>query len=107
MDKNLNLRDRRRANRAAAKLRRQGVATMAGHCLAAGLTITDARSMASSMRKHAEKNAVDGVKGTSYAGKAKARECTRYTAEAAALACATYKPRKAAFKAARAALLAR
>ncbi|MFD0428751.1 hypothetical protein ACFQ60_15210 [Streptomyces zhihengii] len=31
------LADRRRTNRAAAKLRRRGVATAAGHCIAAGL----------------------------------------------------------------------
>lgn len=105
MDKNLNLRDRTRAHRAAAKLRRRGVATMAGHALAAGLTVKDARSMASSMRKHAEKNDVAGTKGTSYAGKAKARECTRYSREEAARACATYKPRKAVLKAARAVLI--
>jgi hypothetical protein len=93
------LKTRTRTQRAAAKIRRQGVATLATHCVAAGLGIKEARTVASSLRKNATKAGVAGTPGISYAKNAKARTCTRYTpAEVAAIA-VIYRPRKPAYKA--------
>lgn len=97
------LRDRARTNRAAAKIRREGAATLATHCVAAGLTPTEARTVAGSLRKNATKAGVTGQAGTSYR-KGRARACTRYTpAEVAAIA-VIYRPRKPAYKTAAARL---
>lgn len=98
------LRDRTRTQRATAKIRRHGVATLATHCIAAGLGVKEARSVAGSLRKNADKAHVTGTPGISYAKNAKARTCTRYTpAEVAAIA-VIYRPRKPAYKAAAARL---
>lgn len=92
------LRQRTRTQRAAAKIRRQGVATLATHCIAAGLPIREARSVAGTLRKNADKAGVTGTTGTSYTH-GRARTCTRYTpAEVAAIA-VIYRPRKPAYKA--------
>lgn len=92
------LRDRTRTHRAAAKIRRTGNGTLATHCIAAGLSVKEARSVASSLRKNADKASVTGTPGISYAKNVKARTCTRYTpAEVAAIA-VIYRPRKAAYK---------
>ncbi|RSR95430.1 hypothetical protein [Streptomyces sp. WAC00469] len=95
------LRERQRTQRAQARLRRRGIATMAGHCLAAGLTPKDARSMATSLRRNAAKAACHGVAGRSYAGKAPARDCVRYTPAEVALAASLYRPRRTDFQQAR------
>ncbi|MBM9622240.1 hypothetical protein [Streptomyces zhihengii] len=100
------LADRRRTNRAAAKLRRRGVATAAGHCIAAGLRPSDARSMAASLRRNAVKAGCEGRAGTSHAGRRPARACTRYTPAEVAVAASTYRPRRDDFRRARAALMA-
>ncbi|AVH59986.1 hypothetical protein C4B68_34110 [Streptomyces dengpaensis] len=85
------------ATRAAARIARKGVATLASHCLAAGLAPKEARTVASSLRKNAAKAGVTGVVGTAYR-KGLARQCTRYTpAEVAAIA-VIYRPRRAEFK---------
>jgi len=98
------LRQRTRTHRAAAKIRRQGVATLATHCVAAGLPIREARSVAGSLRKNADKAGVTGTPGVSYAKRIPARTCTRYTpAEVAAIA-VIYRPRKPAYKTAAARL---
>ncbi|MEH0542984.1 hypothetical protein QA802_07845 [Streptomyces sp. B21-105] len=92
------IRQRTRTQRAAAKIRRQGVATLATHCIAAGLGVKEARTVAGSLRKSAPKAGVTGQAGISYAKNAKARTCTRYTpAEVAAIA-VIYRPRKPAYK---------
>lgn len=92
------LRDRTRTQRATAKIRRQGVATLATHCIAAGLGVREARSVAGSLRKNAAKAGATGTVGISYAKNVKARTCTRYTpAEVAAIA-VIYRPRKPAYK---------
>lgn len=92
------LRQRTRTQRAAAKIRRQGVATLATHCVAAGLGIKEARSVAGSLRKNADKAGVTGTTGTSYAKNAKARTCTRYTPAEVARIAVIYRPRKPAYK---------
>ncbi|MGW0837530.1 hypothetical protein [Streptomyces prunicolor] len=91
------LAQRTRTNRAAAKIRRQGVGTLATHCIAAGLAPREARTVASSLRKNAAKAHVTGTPGTSYTH-GRARHCTRYTrAEVAAIA-VIYRPRKTTYK---------
>lgn len=91
------LRDRTRTNRAAAKIRRQGAATLATHCIAAGLATAEARSVAGSLRKNAPKAGVTGQAGTSYR-KGRARACTRYTPAEVARIAVIYRPRKPAYK---------
>ncbi|MYS16128.1 hypothetical protein [Streptomyces sp. SID4982] len=91
------LRDRTRTHRAAAKIRRHGVGTLAAHCVAAGLGIKEARTVAGSLRKNAAKAGVTGTPSTSYTH-GRARQCTRYTVQAVARIAALYKPRKPAYK---------
>jgi len=91
------LKTRTRTQRAAAKIRRTGQGTLATHCVAAGLSIREARTVAGSLRKNADKAGVTGTPGISYAKNVKARTCTRYTpAEVAAIA-VIYRPRKPAY----------
>jgi hypothetical protein len=92
------LRQRTRTQRAAAKIRRQGVATLATHCVAAGLGIKEARTVAGSLRKNADKAGVTGTAGISYAKNIKARACTRYTPTEVARIAVIYRPRKPAYK---------
>lgn len=92
------IRQRTRTQRAAAKIRRQGVATLATHCIAAGLGVKEARTVASSLRKNAAKANATGTPSISYTH-GRARQCTRYTpAEVTAIA-VIYRPRKPAYKA--------
>lgn len=92
------LRQRSNTTRAAAKIRRTGTGTLATHCIAAGLGVKEARSVAGSLRKNASKAGVIGQAGISYAKNIKAHTCTRYTpAEVAAIA-VVYRPRKPAYK---------
>src|SRR5690606_35710265 len=83
--------------RAAAKIRRTGHGTLGLHCIAAGLTPTEARTVAASLRKNAPKAGVTGQPGTSYR-KGAARTCTRYTPREVAAIAVIYRPRKPAFK---------
>lgn len=99
------LKTRARQTRAAAKIRRKGVATLATHCVAAGLGIKEARTVAGSLRKNADKAGVTGTPGISYAKNAKARTCTRYTPAEVARIAVIYRPRKPAYKAAAARLV--
>ncbi|WP_033307350.1 hypothetical protein RFN58_06900 [Streptomyces iakyrus] len=97
------LKARTRTQRAAAKIRRQGAATLATHCVAAGLGVKEARTVASSLRKNAVKAGAVGTASVSYT-KGRARQCTRYTpAEVAAIA-VIYRPRKPAYRVAAARL---
>ncbi|KIF00871.1 hypothetical protein PL81_38825 [Streptomyces sp. RSD-27] len=93
------LRDRTRTQRAAARITRQGTGTLATHCIAAGLGIREARTVASSLRKNAAKAGVTGAPGVSYVH-GRARSCTRYTRAEVARIAFVYRPRKPAFKAA-------
>jgi hypothetical protein len=99
------LRQRTRTHRATAKIRRQGVATLATHCIAAGLPVREARSVAGSLRKNADKVDVTGTTGISYAKNVPARTCTRYTVREVAAIAVIYRPRKPAYVAAAARLL--
>ncbi|GHH30189.1 hypothetical protein [Streptomyces rubradiris] len=97
------LRARRTQHQAAAKIRRQGTGTLATHCLAAGLPVREARSVAGSLRKNATKAGVTGTPSVSYTH-GRARQCTRYTPAEVARIAVIYRPRKPQFKAARARL---
>ena len=97
------LKARTRTQRAAAKIRRTGAGTLATHCIAAGLGIKEARTVASSLRKNAAKANVTGTPSVSYTH-GQRRACTRYTpAEVAAIA-VIYRPRKPASRVAAARL---
>ncbi|WP_329215211.1 hypothetical protein OG352_06305 [Streptomyces sp. NBC_01485] len=92
------LKARTRTQRAAAKIRRTGTGTLATHCVAAGLPIREARSVAGSLRKNAAKADVTGQAGISYAKNVKAHTCTRYTPAEVARIAVIYRPRKPAYK---------
>ncbi|MGW6578881.1 hypothetical protein ACWF76_05650 [Streptomyces globisporus] len=91
------LRARQLANRAATRIRRRGTGTLATHCLAVGLTPSEAESAAGSLRRNAKKAGVAGVVGRAFR-KGAARVCTRYTRAAVALIAAIYRPRKPAYR---------
>jgi len=91
------LRHRRQQTSAQGKIRRQGTATLATHCIATGLPIREARSVAGSLRKNANKAGVTGQTGISYT-KGRARQCRRFTPREVALICLQYKPRKPAYR---------
>ncbi|WP_030188219.1 hypothetical protein [Streptomyces violaceorubidus] len=92
------LRNRTRSQRAATRINRRGVGSLTTHCLAAGLTPSQARTVASSLRKNATKAGVQGVTGTAYR-KGQARTCTRYTPAQVAAIAVIYRPRRAEYKA--------
>jgi hypothetical protein len=92
------LKARTRTQRAASRIARRGNGTLASHCIAAGLSVREARSVAGSLRKNAAKAGVTGQPGISYAKNVKAHPCTRYTRREVALICLQYKPRKPAYK---------
>jgi len=98
------LRARRTQHQATAKIRRAGVATLATHCLAAGLTIREARTVAGSLRRNAAKANVTGQLGTSYAKRIPAHTCTRYTRAEVTRIAVIYRPRKPAYRTAAARL---
>jgi hypothetical protein len=98
------LKTRIRTQRAASRIARQGTGTLATHCIAAGLGVREARSVAGSLRKNADKADVTGTPGTSYAKNVKARACTRYTPREVAAIAVIYRPRKPAYKVAAARL---
>jgi hypothetical protein len=93
------LKARTRTQRAASRIARHGVGTLATHCIAAGLGVREARSVAGSLRKNADKAHVTGTPGISYAKNAKARTCTRYTPREVAAIAVIYRPRKPTYKA--------
>ncbi|MFJ6729394.1 hypothetical protein ACIQPQ_31280 [Streptomyces sp. NPDC091281] len=91
------------ATRAARRITRRGVGTLATHCLAVGLTPRDARTVAGSLRRNAAKAGIAGTVGRTFR-KGAARACTRFTRAAVALIAALYRPRKQEFKTAAARL---
>lgn len=91
------LRDRTRTHRAAARIRRRGAASMTTHAMATGLRPTEARTVATALRRQAAKLGLNGVAGRVHAGR-RMRDVTRYTPAAVALAAAAYRPRKAQYK---------
>ena len=101
------IRTRTRTQRAASRINRRGNASLTTHCIAAGLGVREARTVASSLRKAATKLGIQGTVTRTHAA-GRMRTCARYTAAQVAQAAVVYKPRKAAYKdvAARLALVA-
>lgn len=91
------LNQRTRTQRAAAKIRRHGVATLATHAIAVGLGVKEAASVAGSLRDKTTKAGVVGTPGRSFR-KGAARPCTRYTRTEVAALVALYRPRRADYK---------
>ncbi|WP_318205376.1 hypothetical protein [Streptomyces sp. SCL15-4] len=90
---------RARTHRAAAKIRRTGTGTLATHCIAAGLPVREARSVAGSLRKNAVKAGITGTPSVSYTH-GRARQCRRFTPAEVARIATVYRPRRAEYKAA-------
>lgn len=99
------LRDRSRTQRAAARIRRNGAASLTSHGIAAGLRPAEARAVASALRRTAAKLGATGQAARVHAGR-RMRTTTRYTAAAVAQLAAAYRPRKARYAAARLVLTA-
>lgn len=97
------LRDRERTHRAATRIRRRGVASLATHVMATGLRPTQARTVATSLRRQITKAGLTGCAGRVHAGR-HMRDVTRYTPATVAAAAALYRPRKTAYKLTAAAL---
>lgn len=91
------LRDRARTHRAAARIRRRGDGSLTTHALAQGLRPREARSVAGSLRRAADKLGILGRPVRVHAGR-RMRDARRYTpAQVAALA-VVYRPRRADYK---------
>lgn len=91
------LRTRSAQTRAAARIARRGNASLTTHCIAAGLTPKEARTVASSLRKAATKLGITGTAARTHAA-GRMRDCRRYTARQVAQAAVVYRPRKASYK---------
>ncbi|MEV4975489.1 hypothetical protein [Streptomyces scopuliridis] len=91
------IRTRTRTQRAAARIARRGNGTLTTHAIAAGLTPSEARSVAGSLRKAAAKLDIHGEAGVSRT-KGRARACTRYTRQQVAAIAVVYRPRKPAYR---------
>ncbi|MFD6149396.1 hypothetical protein [Streptomyces sp. NPDC060243] len=91
------LRDRARAHRAAARIHRNGTASLTTHAIAAGLRPAEARSVASSLRRNATKLSITGQAARAHAGR-RMRTTTRYTPQQVAQAAIAYRPRRAEYK---------
>jgi hypothetical protein len=91
------IRTRTRTQRATSRINRRGNGSLTTHCIAAGLTPKEARTVASSLRKAATKLGIQGTTARTHAA-GRMRDCTRYTATDVARAATVYRPRKLAYK---------
>jgi hypothetical protein len=91
------LRDRRRTQRATARIHRNGDATLATHAIAAGLGPREARTVASSLRTATRKLGITGRPGTCFRKGAR-RNCTCFTPAEVAVAATSYRPRRPEYK---------
>ncbi|MEZ3180782.1 hypothetical protein KYY02_19440 [Streptomyces pimonensis] len=92
------LRNRARTTRAAARIRRRGTGTLTTHCIAAGLTPREARSVAGTLRKKAKELGINGTPARIHAGRKMRNDCRRYTPTQVARIAIAYRPRKPAYK---------
>lgn len=99
------IREMTRTQRASARIARRGNGSIVTHLLGAGLTPTQAASMAGTLRKTTKKLGITGTPARVHRA-GRMRDTTRYTPQQIAAICTAYKPRKAEFKAARERLLA-
>lgn len=93
------LKARATQTRAAARIARRGNASLTTHAIAAGLTPTEARTVATSLRRNASKLGITGTQHRVHTAR-RMRTTTRYTPAQVAHAALTYKPRKPAYQAA-------
>ena len=91
------IRTRTRTQRAQARITRRGNASLTTHCIAAGLTPKEARTVASSLRKATAKLGIQGTTARTHAA-GRMRTCTRYTRAQVARAAVVYRPRKDVYK---------
>ncbi|MFF8610814.1 hypothetical protein ACF06X_33450 [Streptomyces sp. NPDC015346] len=91
------IRARMRTQRAASRINRRGNGSLTTHCIAAGLSPKEARSVASSLRRNAAKVGVTGQVGIAYT-KGRARTCSRYTPAQVARIAVVYRPRRPDYK---------
>lgn len=98
------LRTRRAQTRAASRIRRNGHATLTTHCVAAGLTVREARSVSGPLRNAARALGIVGREITvAVKWRANSRRTTPvtarlYTPAEVARAAARYAPKKAAYR---------
>lgn len=97
MIKTSNLRERTRANRATARIRRNGGGTLAEHCVAQGLRRKQAKSVSGTLRDKAKDLGIEGVADTFFRGGEK-HEGKRYTEVEVAQMALIYKPRLELYK---------
>lgn len=97
MLKTANLRDRTRANRAAARIRRRGNGSLATYAIAEGLRPKQAKSMAGTMRKEAKALWIDGEDSRVHAGR-RMRDGHRYSPDQIVLIATMYQPRSLVYK---------
>ncbi|HEY5834933.1 hypothetical protein [Streptomyces sp.] len=97
------LRQRTRTQRAASRIARRGSASLTTHAMATGLAPTQARTVASSLRRNARKLGITGAPARVHAGR-HMRTTTRFTPAQVAAIAAVYRPRKAVYQAAAARL---
>lgn len=90
------IRTRSAQTRAAARIARRGNASLTTHCIAAGLTPKEARTVASSLRKAAVKLGIQGTAARTHAA-GRMRDCRRYSPAEVAQAAVVYRPRKASY----------
>jgi hypothetical protein len=91
------IRTRTCTQRAASRINRRGNGSLATHCIAAGLTPKEARTVASSLRRNATKLGIQGTPARTHAA-GRMRDSHRYTPAQVAQAAVVYRPRKAAYK---------
>lgn len=91
------IRTRTRTQRAASRINRRGNGSLTTHCIAAGLTPKEARTVASSLRKAAVKLGIQGTAARTHAA-GRMRDSRRYTPAQVAQAAVVYRPRKASYK---------
>lgn len=91
------IRTRTRTQRAQTRITRRGNASLTTHCIAAGLTPKEARTVASSLRKATTKLGIQGTSARTHAA-GRMRDCRRYTRAQVARAAVIYRPRKDAYR---------
>lgn len=97
--------DRTRAQRAQSRIARRNVGSLVTHAISVNLAPKDARSAAGSMRTVAKRLGITGTPVRVHAA-GRMRDGHRYTPGQVAAICLAWKPRKPAFKTARAQLIA-
>lgn len=97
MLKTARLRERTRATRAAARIRRRGTGSLSTYAIAEGLRPSQAKSVSQTMRKEAKALWIDGEESRVHAGR-QMRDGHRYTPDQIALIATMYQPRSLVYK---------